>query len=81
MARNSYLQVARLSTHPLFSLRTADLRCPVKECGFATASVKAAEDHFMGHGPSRDQAYRWLSGRRWEREAAKRGWAVPEAAE
>lgn len=79
MARNSYLALANLGTHPAFTWVVAALRCPICR-EFTTSRVREYNTHFLGHDPDARTAYRWLSGREYDRQAAKRGWPVGDEA-
>ncbi|MHB1784187.1 MAG: hypothetical protein ACYCTE_16150 [Acidimicrobiales bacterium] len=73
MARNAYLGLAMLATYPAFSFERCELVCPL--ClEFATRRVAEYDAHFLGHEPSRADAERWLSGRRYEQLALSNGW-------
>lgn len=76
MSRSSYHQVATLATHPAFNLDVAALQCPLCE-DFTTTRCAEYDRHFLGHDPSREQAERWLSAKRFEKEALRRRWASP----
>ena len=73
MARNAYLGLAALATHPAFSFERCELVCPLCPV-FATRRVAEYDMHFLGHEPSRADAERWLSGRRYEQLALSKGW-------
>jgi hypothetical protein len=75
---NRYLKIARLASHPAFSLAQAALACPLCE-DFTTERCGEYDRHFLAHDPTQEQACEWLSWRTYERLAAKRGW--PEIAE
>ena len=78
MARNSYLQIGRLSTHPAFSVAAAGLVCPLRDAE-PFARVAEFKTHFLAHEPDAAAAWRWLSGRCWEREQPRRGWPTSAA--
>ena len=75
MTRNGYLGTARLASHPAFSYRAAALDCPICR-QFITLKVTEYDRHFTGHNPAQEQAYAWLSGRSYDRLAARRGWPL-----
>jgi hypothetical protein len=76
MTRNSYAAVRRLATHPAFSLRDGHLHCPL--CPERFDRVREYEDHLMAHDPGVEVAWRWLSGKRWDRERERRGWPTTD---
>jgi hypothetical protein len=69
---SSYHRIARLATHPAWSHRKVALVCPV--CHAEHLRVSDYERDFLAHQPDAELAWRWLSGRRYEREAPRRGW-------
>jgi hypothetical protein len=73
VARNAYLGLATLATHPAFSFERCELVCPLCPV-FTTRRVAEYDAHFLGHEPSRADAERWLSGRRYEQLALSMGW-------
>lgn len=77
MARNAYLAVARLSTHPAWVHSVAALVCPV--CKATYHRVTDYDRDFLGHKPDAEEAWRWLSGKVYEREAGRRGWPSSDA--
>lgn len=80
MARNSYLGLARLGTHPAFTWDACTLVCRWPGCEQQFARVGEYDRHFLAHKPDARMAYRWLSGRTYDREASKQGWPPgPEA--
>jgi len=72
MARNSYLGIARLATHPAWSSRRIALVCPV--CGGEHLRVRDYDRDFLGHEPEARTAYFYLSAKTYERLAPERGW-------
>lgn len=74
MTGNRYLAVARLATHPAFRSSAAALVCPL--CGGTYARVTDYDRDFLGHQPDAELGWWFLPGRRYEREAARRGWPV-----
>ncbi len=78
MARNRYLGLANLGTHPAFTWDACALRCPI--CGTTTTRVREYNAHFLGHDPDARTAFRWLSGREYDRQAARRDWPDGEQA-
>lgn len=73
MSGNRYMKIARLASHPAFSLGCGALVCPL--CPeFKTERAGEYDKHFIAHGPTQEQAYQWLSWRTYERLAAKNGW-------
>lgn len=73
MARNAYLGLATLATHPAFSFERCELVCPLCLV-FATRRVAEYDAHFLAHDPVQPVAERWLSGRRYEQLALSKGW-------
>jgi len=70
MPGNRYHRIGNLATHPAF--RGAALVCPL--CGSAYDRVSGYNRDFLGHDPDARAAWRWLSGREYERQAPKRDW-------
>ena len=73
MARNAYLGLATLATHPAFNFERCKLVCPLCSV-FTTRRVVEYDHHFLAHEPSQLDAERWLSGRRYEQLALSNGW-------
>lgn len=78
MPGSRYHRVGNLATHPAWSNRVCALVCPVCACTYSRVSDYDVD--FLGHDPDAQLAWRWLSGRRYIREAAKRGWPTFEQA-
>lgn len=76
MTGNRYLGLANLATHPAFQRTVAALVCPV--CGATTTRVGEYNRDFLGHNPDAATAYRWLSGREYDRQQSRRGWPSGE---
>jgi hypothetical protein len=71
---SAYHRIGRLATHPMFRMYgSGPLHCPFCDEGFRR--VPEAEKHLLAHDDlTVDIAWRFLSGRTWEREQPKRGW-------
>ena len=74
--RNSYLAIGYLATHPAFSHRWVALECPI--CGKRTSRVGEYDKDFLAHDPSGRVAWTYLSGKKYDREAPKRGWPTTD---
>ena len=74
MAGSRYHRIGNLATHPAFSHRHVALVCPL--CGTLHQRVPDYDRDFLAHQPTAEQAWRRLSGRRYEREAPRRGWSL-----
>jgi hypothetical protein len=73
MTRNGYPGTAGLASHPAFSYRATALARP--SCRqFITVKMTEYDRHFTGHNRTQEQAYARLSGRSYDRLAARRGW-------
>jgi hypothetical protein len=75
MTRHSYLGTARLASHPAFSYRATALACPICR-QFITLKMTGYDRHFTSHNPAQQQGYARLSGRSYDRLAARRGWPL-----
>jgi uncharacterized C2H2 Zn-finger protein len=67
MSGNAYHRIARLGTHPAFSMRAVALVCPC--CGQEFQRVGEYTRHYIGHRPPVEEARSWLDWRAFERYA------------
>jgi hypothetical protein len=75
MAGNAYLRLARLGTHPAFSMRDGQLHCPFRACdGLAFQRVSEYTSHLLKHDLTEERAQRWLDWRAYDKLARSRGW-------
>jgi hypothetical protein len=84
MPGNAYLGLGQLTTHPGFCYEHMTLCCPLGQpggeppvprhaCGFRTDRPADYDQHLLNdHELTPAQAYRWLPGRTWQRETARR---------
>lgn len=72
MSRNGFHQIARLATHPAFSMDRAALVCPL--CQAEYLRVRDYDANFLAHQPDAELAWHKLSYQTYLRLAAKRGW-------
>jgi hypothetical protein len=68
-----------LGTHPAFRWDVAALVCPTAGCDTEPFTrVAEYNRHFLDHQPTAEQAFRWLSGHEYDRQAPRRGWPSGE---
>jgi len=75
---NSYIALAKLSTHPAFSMSRACLVCPLCKT-FTTTRAAEYDKHFFTHNPTDKQIQELCSGKtydRWKRGAQLRDLTV-----
>lgn len=76
MPGSRYHRIGCLATHPAFSHRVCALVCPI--CRAQHDRVSDYDKDFLGHKPDAKTAWKWLSGKRYEREAPNRGWPLDQ---
>ncbi len=75
MASSAYRRVARLGTHPAFTLRDGRLHCP-RGCE-AFDRFADYNRHVLAHELSQAEAYRWLDAKTYRKLTAQNNWPEP----